>query len=107
MRLLIANRHLDPIHDLLEAMELRPAQSRARSKLLELVKDAQLRFGADEYDLVTAHAILDDTGKPFIGQDGTFQLSGGHRPGRVPHPARTALGLRGGGRWAHLHRPSH
>lgn len=77
MRLLITNRHLGPIHDLLEAIELRPAQSRARSKLLELVKDAQLRFGADEYDLVTAHAILDDTGKPFIGQDGTFQLAEG------------------------------
>ena len=77
MRVLIANRHLGPIHDFLETMSLKPAQSRARSKLLELVKDAQLRFGQDEYDLVTTHAILDEEGKPVISEDGTFQLAGG------------------------------
>lgn len=74
MRLLIPNRHLGAIGELLDAMVLPPAPSRARSKLLDLVKDAQMRFSKDEYDLVTTHATLDGDGKPIIGEDGTFQL---------------------------------
>lgn len=77
MRLLIANRHLGPIATLLEGMVLKPARSRARSKLLDLVEAAQLRFGKDEYDLVTHHAVLDSEGKPILGEDGTFQLAQG------------------------------
>lgn len=75
MRLLIANRHLAPIATLLETMTLKPAQSRARSKLLDLVEEAHVRFGKDEYDLVTTHAVLNPDGKPIIGEDGTFQLA--------------------------------
>lgn len=77
MRLLIQNRHLGAVAGLLTTMSLKPAQSRARSKLLELVKDAQLRFGKDEYDLVTAHAILNDEGQPVIADDGSFHLRDG------------------------------
>ncbi|KMY23623.1 hypothetical protein ACU19_02890 [Actinobaculum suis] len=77
MRLLIPNRHLASIATLLEGMVLKPAQSRARSKLLDLVEEAQMRFGKDEYDLVTHHATLDGEGKPIIGEDGTFQLAQG------------------------------
>ena len=58
-------------------MVLKPAQSRARSKLLDLVEEAQMRFGKDEYDLVTTHAVLDGEGKPVIGDDGTFHLAQG------------------------------
>lgn len=31
-----------------------------------------MRFGKDEYDLVTTHAVLNPDGKPIIGEDGTF-----------------------------------
>lgn len=57
---MLANHHLQPIADLLENMPLKAAQSRARSKLLTLVKEAIARFGEDEYDLVTHYATLDD-----------------------------------------------
>lgn len=77
MRLLIPNRHLASIATLLEGMVLKPAQSRTRSKLLDLIEAAQLRFGKDEYDLVTTHATLDGEGKPIIGEDGTFHLAQG------------------------------
>lgn len=77
MRLLIPNRHLASIATLLEGMVLKPAQSRARSKLLDLVEEAQMRFGKDEYDLVTAHAVLNPDGEPIISEDGTFQLAQG------------------------------
>lgn len=36
-----------------------------------------MQFGQDEYDLVTAHATLDDTSKPVVSDNGTFQLAGG------------------------------
>ncbi len=56
-------------------MPLKAAQSRARSKLLTLVKEAIARFGEDEYDLVTEFATLDDQGRPVFGDDGTFALA--------------------------------
>ncbi|MGV9196419.1 DUF1617 family protein [Arcanobacterium canis] len=75
MEIMIANQHLQPIADLLTNMPLKSAQSRARSKLLTLVKEAIARFGEDEYDLVTAYATLDETGRPVFAEDGTFVLA--------------------------------
>lgn len=45
MRIMLANQYLQPVADLLTGMPLRAAQSRARSKLLTLVKQALARFG--------------------------------------------------------------
>ena len=75
MKLMLANHHLQPIADLLTNMPLKAAQSRARSKLLTLVKEAIARFGEDEYDLVTQFATLDDQGRPVFADDGTFMLA--------------------------------
>lgn len=75
MKIMLANHHLQPIADLLENMPLKAAQSRARSKLLTLVKEAIARFGEDEYDLVTHYATLDDHGRPVFADDGTFMLA--------------------------------
>lgn len=74
MKIKIANHHLQPIAELLAGMPLKTAQSRARSKLLTLVREAIARFGEDEYDLVTQFATLDDQGRPVFGNDGTFAL---------------------------------
>lgn len=75
MKIMLANHHLQPIADLLANMPLKAAQSRARSKLLTLVKEAIARFGEDEYDLVTQFATLDDQGRPVFADDGTFMLA--------------------------------
>lgn len=75
MKIMLANHHLQPIADLLTNMPLKAAQSRARSKLLTLVKEAIARFGEDEYDLVTQFATLDDQGRPVFADDGTFMLA--------------------------------
>ena len=74
MRIMLKNRHLQPVISLLEAMPLKGTQSRARFKLLTLVKEAALRFGQDEYALITEHATLDHNGTPVFGQDGSFTL---------------------------------
>lgn len=75
MKIMLANHHLQPIADLLTNMPLKATQSRARSKLLTLVKEAIARFGEDEYDLVTQFATLDDQGRPVFADDGTFMLA--------------------------------
>lgn len=75
MKIMLANQYLQPIADLLTNMPLKAAQSRARSKLLTLVKEAIARFGEDEYDLVAQFATLDDQGRPVFADDGTFVLA--------------------------------
>ena len=75
MKIKIANQHLQPVADLLTNMPLKAAQSRARSKLLTLVREAIARFGEDEYDLVTQFATLDDQSRPVFADDGTFVLA--------------------------------
>ncbi|AIG64759.1 hypothetical protein CATYP_10505 (plasmid) [Corynebacterium atypicum] len=75
MRIMLANQQLQPVADLLTNMPLKAAQSRARSKLLTLVREAIARFGEDEYDLVTHYASLDESGRPVFADDGTFMLA--------------------------------
>ncbi|MEX3505476.1 DUF1617 family protein [Corynebacterium sp. LK2510] len=75
MRIMLANQYLQPVADLLTGMPLRAAQSRARSKLLTLIKGALARFGEDEYELVSEYAARDDNGNPVVDSDGTFQLA--------------------------------
>ena len=75
MKIKIAYQHLQPVADLLTNMPLKAAQSRARSKLLTLVREAIARFGEDEYDLVTHYASLDEHGRPVFADDGTFALA--------------------------------
>lgn len=70
MRIMLANQYLQPVADLLTGMPLRAAQSRARSKLLTLVKQALARFGEDEYELVAEYAARDDNGAPLLDSDG-------------------------------------
>ena len=53
MKILLPNSQLAGVADLLETMSLKPAASRARTKLLNLVREAITRFGADEYELVS------------------------------------------------------
>lgn len=75
MRILLPNNQLAAITDLLAGMSLKPAASRARTKLLHLVRDASARFGGDEYELISQYAMLDDNGKPVIDDSGTFSLA--------------------------------
>lgn len=75
MKILLPNNQLAAVTDLLAGMSLKPAASRARTKLLHLVRDASARFGADEYELISQYAVLDDNGKPAIESDGTFNLA--------------------------------
>lgn len=75
MRITVANQQLQPVADLLASMPLKATQSRARSKLLTLVRDALGRFGEDEYALVAEYAARDDHGNPVLDADGTFRLA--------------------------------
>lgn len=75
MRITLANQQLQPVADLLASMPLKATQSRARSKLLTLVRDALGRFGEDEYALVAEYAARDDHGNPVLDADGTFRLA--------------------------------
>ncbi|WP_296762245.1 DUF1617 family protein [Varibaculum sp.] len=75
MKIWIANKHLTGLTELLAAMSLKPDPSRARTKLLELVRQATKRFSDDEYELVTQYASLNENGKPRIDPKGTFTLA--------------------------------
>ncbi|MGJ9541044.1 DUF1617 family protein [Actinotignum sp. GS-2025c] len=75
MKILLPNSQLAGVADLLETMSLKPAASRARTKLLNLVREAATRFGVDEYELVSQYARLDEQGRPLIDKDGTFSLA--------------------------------
>ncbi|MFN8048538.1 MAG: DUF1617 family protein [Ancrocorticia sp.] len=90
MRIMLANQYLQPVADLLTGMPLRAAQSRARSKLLTLVKQALARFGEDEYELVAEYAARDDNGAPLLDSDGTFRLANPAQAGEFM-TARTRL----------------
>ncbi|MDK7699073.1 DUF1617 family protein [Cutibacterium avidum] len=90
MRIMLANQYLQPVADLLAATPLRAAQSRARSKLLTLVKQALARFGEDEYELVAEYAARDENGAPLLDSDGTFRLADPEKAGEFM-TARTRL----------------
>ena len=75
MKILLPNDQLAAVTELLAGMSLKPAASRARTKLLHLVREASTRFGVDEYELISQYATLDDAGKPIINTDGTFNLA--------------------------------
>lgn len=75
MKIWIANKHLTGLTELLAAMSLKPGPSRARTKLLDLVRQATKRFSDDEYELVTQYASLNENGKPRIDPGGTFTLA--------------------------------
>ena len=75
MKILLPNDQLAAVTELLAGMSLKPAASRARTKLLHLVREASTRFGVDEYELISQYATLDDAGKPIINTDGTFSLA--------------------------------
>lgn len=90
MRIMLANQYLQPVADLLTGMPLRAAQSRARSKLLTLVKQALARFGEDEYELVAEYAARDDNCAPLLDSDGTFRLANPAQAGEFM-TARTRL----------------
>lgn len=75
MKILLPNDQLAAVTELLAGMSLKPAASRARTKLLHLVREASTRFGGDEYELISQYATLDDAGKPIINIDGTFSLA--------------------------------
>lgn len=75
MKILLPNDQLAAVTELLAGMSLKPVASRARTKLLHLVREASTRFGVDEYELISQYATLDDAGKPIIDTDGTFSLA--------------------------------
>lgn len=75
MKILLPNDQLAAVTELLAGMSLKPIASRARTKLLHLVREASTRFGDDEYELISQYATLDDAGKPIIDTDGTFSLA--------------------------------
>jgi hypothetical protein len=79
MRITLANTDLQPVIDLLAGMPLKAAQSRARTKLLDLVRQANVRFGEDEYALVSEYAVLNDQGEPVFDDTGSFNLADPHK----------------------------
>lgn len=72
--LLIENRYLPVLVPFLEGMKLAGAQSRARSKLLNMAVAAYKALGESELELVKEYAVCDNTGQPVLAEDGSFEL---------------------------------
>lgn len=90
MHLHLPNHALQPVIDLLTGMPLTGTHSRARTKLLTLVKDAHLRYAEDEYQLVCDYATTDEHGEPIIDTTGTFSIDDPTKA-REFHTQRAAL----------------
>ena len=79
MHILLPAALLQPSMTLLEAMPLAASASRARTKLVHLLKASYASFAEDEYALVSQYAINNDDGTPICDADGTFTLKDPHR----------------------------
>ena len=80
MKLKIKNMYLVPTHNLMSEMKLKGADSRARSKLLKLIKAAVESLGESERELIEEYGEKDADGK-LIEDGGSY---------RIPAESRTA-----------------
>jgi len=80
MKLKIKNMYLVPTHNLMSEMKLKGADSRARSKLLKLIKTAVESLGESERELIEEYGEKDADGK-LIEDGGSY---------RIPAESRTA-----------------
>ena len=77
MNIKLKNRYLVPLVPFLQGMKLKGAQSRARSKFLNLALGAYEQLHASELELVKEYAVLDADGEPVCAEDGSFTLRDG------------------------------
>lgn len=75
MHFTVTNRDLPALANLLDTLELTPAPSRARTRLLTQIRQAVETFSRDELALVTGYATTDADGSPVVGTDGTITLA--------------------------------
>lgn len=75
MHLTVTNRDLPTLANLLDTLELTPAPSRARTRLLTQIRQAVETFSRDELELVTTYATTDSDGQPVVEVDGTITLA--------------------------------
>lgn len=75
MQLTVTNRDLPALANLLDALELTPAPSRARTRLLTHIRQSVEAFSCDELALVAAYATTDEGGQPLVAPDGTITLA--------------------------------
>ena len=80
MKLKIKNMYLVPTHNLMSEMKLKGADSRARSKLLKLIKTAVESLGESERELIEEYGEKEADGK-LIEAGGSY---------RIPAESRTA-----------------
>ena len=80
MKLKIKNMYLVPAHNFMSEMKLKGADSRARSKLLKLIKTAVESLGESERELIEEYGEKDTDGK-LIEDGGSY---------RIPAESRTA-----------------
>lgn len=90
MRFLLPAHHLPTTIALLEEIPLAASASRARTKLLHLVRDAYQAFAEDEMEVVKAHAVCNEDGDPILDENGTFTLASPEDATEF-HTARQAL----------------
>ena len=69
MRIQLENHYLIPLIPFLQGMKLKGAQSRARSKFLNLAMDAYAALHESELELLKDYAVLDEAGNLKISGD--------------------------------------
>ena len=74
MKLTLRNEELVPAINLLDKMELKPYESRQRTKLLKLLEKAAAELGEEQAALLKECAVLNDSGEPKLYEGGTYTL---------------------------------
>lgn len=74
MEILLQNKYLAGSIDLLDSMYLSAQKSRARTKLLHLVRAMGEQLSESEYELLKEYAILTPDGAPAIDVNGNATL---------------------------------
>jgi hypothetical protein len=77
MKLKLENRYVALLVPFLQGMRLKGAQSRARSKLLNLAIEAYGSLHESELELLREFAVLGEDGEPVMDEDGGFTLKDG------------------------------
>lgn len=75
MSIIITNRYLPAICELLTRLPLAGAASRARSKVLAMATLAAQSLAESEMELACEHAICDTAGTPQVDEDGHIRFA--------------------------------
>ena len=84
MSIIITNEYLPAVCSLLEELPLAGRASRARSKVLEMARQAAASLAQSEIDLASQYAICTPEGKPAINAEGSIEFA-------TPHKAQAFL----------------